>query len=278
LLLIVALPAPAAETLIIGDIQYKPVAEIVTDIKASINSSVKVYQTTEVLGKLDAIVEREDARLVVALGTSALDEALKLSSSIPIIYGLIIAPPKTTRENVTGVFMSTPVSEYVSLVSRFLPSLKKLSVVGSRDLARILNGSSHEKIAIYPVSSSSELLNAVNSIEASHALLLLPDAALLTSSVMEQVYLFSYRKNIPLLGISEGNVKQGALCAIVFDPAHVGQQIGEKAQSILNGVEIQDLPPSAPKKFNLFLNSATAKKMGITIPSEMMDKAKRVYL
>jgi putative tryptophan/tyrosine transport system substrate-binding protein len=277
-ILLVAPPALAVDTIIIGDIQYKPVADIVAEIKSTLSSPVKVYATADVIGKLGPIVDREDARLVVALGTNALDEALKLPPSVSVIYGLIIAPPKTARQNVTGVYMSTPVSEYVDMISEYLPSLKKLSVVGSQDLARILDGRNYAQVAVRLVNSSTELLNAVDHSEASHALLLLPDVALLTSAVMEKVYLFSFRRNIPILGISEGNVKQGALFAIVFDPAHVGRQIGQKALQTLNGVDLKDMPPSPPQKYNVFLNSATAKKMGIKIPSELMEKAKRVYL
>ena len=278
LFFVFALPAFAAETLIIGDVQYKPVADVVSEIKSTLNSPVKVYATADVMGKLGPIVDQEGARLVVALGINAVDEALKLPPSVPVIYGLVIAPPKTTRQNITGVYMSTPVSEYVNTISEYLPSLKQLSVVGSQDLMKILDGRNYAQVAIHRVSSSSELVNTVDHLDASQALLLLPDVALLTTAVMEQVYLFSYRRNIPLLGISEGTVKQGALFAIVFDPANVGQQIGKKAQNALNGVDLKDMPPSPPKKFNLFLNSATAKKMGISIPSEMMEKAKRVYL
>ena len=274
---ILAPPAFAVETLIIGDIQYKPVVDVVSEIKSSLNSPAKVYATADVMGKLVQIADREDARLVVALGSNAVNEALKLPPSIPVIYGLVIAPPKTARQNITGVYMSTPVSEYVNTINEYLPSLKKLSVVGSQELMNILDGRSYAQVALYRVSSSSELVNTVDHLEVSHALLLLPDVALLTTAVMEQVYLFSYRKNVPLLGISEGNVKQGSLFAIVFDSVNVGQQIGEKAQHALNGVDLKEMPPSPPKKFNLFLNNATAKKMGITIPSEMLENAKRVY-
>jgi ABC-type uncharacterized transport system substrate-binding protein len=37
------------------------------------------------------------------------------------------------------------------------------------------------------------------------------------------------------------------------------------------------LPPSPPKRFNLFVNTTTAKKVGVTIPDEMMQVAKRIY-
>lgn len=268
----------AVETIIVGDIKYKAVADIVAQIKSSLNAPVKVIATDEAIGRLESFVEREDARLVVALGVNAVDEALKLPPSIPVIYGLIIAPPKTSRENVTGVYMSTPVNEYVNLISEHLPSLKQLSVVGTEDLARILGNKTDRQVAVHTVSTSSELLNAVDHLQASQALLLLPDVALLTPAVMEKVYLFSFRRKVPVLGISEGNVKQGALFAIVFDPLHIGEEIGEKALKVLSGVPLKKIPHSAPKAFNLFLNNATAKKMGISIPAEMMEKAKKVYL
>ncbi len=120
-------------------------------------------------------------------------------------------------------------------------------------------------------------VDTINHIEESHALLLLPDISLLTSSVMDNIYLFSYRKSIPLLGISEGNVRQGSLFALVFDPAGVGRQIGEMARGVLGNADMEEMQPEPPKEFNLFINRNTARKMGIAIPDEMIKKAKRIY-
>ncbi len=276
-LLLFSSPALAAEVLIVGDIQYKPVADVVSEIKSGLRWQVKEYAIADVKGKLDGIVERENARIVVALGMDAVGEALRLPPSIAVVYGLVIAPPKSARSNVTGVYMSTPASEYVSTVRKYLPSIKKVSVVGSQNLLNALLGSDHTQVAAYHVSSSSDLVNTLGRLGDADALLLLPDVNLLTSSVMENVYLFSFRKNIPLLGISEGNVKQGSLFALVFDPKTVSRQIGEKVQNLLKGVAAAEIPPSPPRKFNLFVNTNTARKMGIDIPDEMLKKARRTY-
>lgn len=270
-------PSSAADAFIVGDIQYKPVADVVSEIRSTLGMPMNVYATSDVRGRLSSVVQKEGARLVVALGKDAVDEALKLPTSVSVVYGLVIAPPKTARPNITGVYMSTPVGEYVNVVKKYLPSIRKISVVGSQDLMKILDGSRHSQVSAYRVASSSELLNTVDRLDDSDAILLLPDAALLTAAVMDKVYLFSYRKNIPILGISEGNVKHGSLLAIVFDPKVIGRQIGEKASDSLNNGDAGQVPPSQPAKFNLCLNTNTARKMGIAFPDEMVRKAHKVY-
>jgi ABC-type uncharacterized transport system substrate-binding protein len=173
--------------------------------------------------------------------------------------------------------MSPPVSEYVATVRRYLHSLGRLSVVGSQNMMRSLLGGDYSQVASYNVSSSSDLVNTVNRLVDARVLLLLPDANLLTAPVMANVYLFSFRKNIPLLGISEANVKQGSLFALVFDPKAVSRQIGEKVQAVLNGDDAGDIPASPPRRYNLYINSNTAHKMSIELPDEMLKKAKKIY-
>ena len=149
--------------------------------------------------------------------------------------------------------------------------------MGSQTMLRSLLGNDYAQVAVHSVSSSSELVATVNRLADTKSLLLLPDSNLLTAPVMSNVYLFSFRNNIPVLGISEANVKQGSLFALVFDPKTVSRQIGEKVQAILNGSDAGELPASAPRRYNLYVNSNTAQKMGVEIPDEVLKKAKKVY-
>lgn len=269
--------AEAAKVLIVGDIKYAFVAGVAADIQLTVRSQVKEFAVSEVRGQLAATVEREGAEVVVALGADAVQEALRLPPSIAVVYGLVVVPPKVGRANVTGVYMSPPVSEYVATVRRYLPSLSKISVVGSQAMLRSLTGGDYAQVSAYSVNSSSDLANTVNRLADAKSLLLLPDSNLLTAPVMSSVYLFSFRNNIPVLGISEANVKQGSLFALVFDPKAVSRQIGEKVQTILNGVDAGELPASSPRRYNLYINSNTAQKMGVVIPDEMLKKARRIY-
>lgn len=277
LLLLFSSPARAAKVLIIGDLHYALVAGVAADIQLSLRSQVVEYAISEVKGRLDAVVEREYARVVVALGMDAVAEALRLPPEVAVVYGLVVAPPENAGLNVTGVYMSPPVSEYVSLVRRYLPAITKVSVVGSRIMMKTLFNSDPALTTANDVDSPADLVDTVDRLVDTKALLLLPDANLLTTRVLSSIYLLSFRKNIPLLGISEASVKQGSLFALVFDPKVVSRQISEKVQTILNGVDATEILASPPRGYNLYINSKTAQKMGIAIPDEMLRKAKKIY-
>lgn len=276
-LLLCSSPACAAKVLIVGDTQYALVADVVSEIQLSLKSNSKVYATSEVKGRLGAAVEQETAQVVVALGMEAVGEAMRLPPSIAVVYGLVVVPPGNGRPNITGVYMSPPVSEYISTLRRYLPTINRVAIVGSHNMIKSLLDGESAQVDVYRVGNSSDLVNTVSRIVDTKALLLLPDANLLTTKVMSNVYLFSFRKNIPLLGISEANVKQGALFALVFDPKALSHQISEKVQTILNGVDAGEIAVSPPRKYNLYINSNTAQKMGIEIPDDMLRKAKKVY-
>jgi len=52
---------------------------------------------------------------------------------------------------------------------------------------------------------------------------------------------------------------------------------GRRPQSAIISSDVGQYPPSPPRKFELFINLDTAKKMGISIPGELVKKAKKVY-
>ena len=68
-----------------------------------------------------------------------------------------------------------------------------------------------------------------------------------------------------------------ALLALVVDPAFVGKQIAESASKAIRQGGLGQVPPSPPRKFDLYLITGTARKMGIHLPDEFVRTAKRVY-
>lgn len=279
-LLAVALLAPRCEgsdVLIVGDTQLRPVTEVIAAIEKAVDRPTRAFAATEVRGRLRRVAEEERARVVVVLGRDSLAEALSLPPSIAVIYGLVVTPPETDRPNTTGCYMATPVQEYVDLASRYLPSLRRIAVVGSRDQLSVLARAQAPPVVPYAVNNTFALVRTLQELEGADAVLLLPSASLLTTAALEGAYLESFRRGIPLLGISERNVKQGALLALVVDAASIGRQIGEYASKALAGADIGSLPAAPPKRFELFVNLDTARKMGIRLPDEMTKMARRTY-
>jgi putative ABC transport system substrate-binding protein len=269
--------AEAAEVIVVGDTRLAPVVDMISGIRETLETPVKVYSPSAVKDRLRSIVEREDAKVVVALGREALAEALRLPPSIPVIYDLVITPPAATRANTTGFYMATPVSEYSAIVRKYLPSIRRIAVVGSANMIRTVEGEEDPQVIPHKVKTSFELVEAVKKLDAPDAILLLPDVSLLTSSALEEIYLYSFRREVPVLGISERSVKEGALLALVFDPVSVGRHIGEDASSAIRGADMGQIPPSPPRKFELYINRSTAEKMKIRVSAELLRKAKKTY-
>ncbi len=277
LLLSFAHRAWAAEVLVIADTNLKPVTDILSGMKERLASPVKIYSPADIRGKLQDIAARENSKVVVALGREAISDAMQLPASYAVIFDLVLTPPHISRPNTTGFYMATPVREYVNNVRRYLPSVKRIATIGSPDLIMKLEGNADPEVDLYKVRSSFELVDTVKRLTSADAILLLPDVQLLTAAVMDELYLFSFRRGIPILGISERNVRQGSLLALVFDPVSVGRHIGENASNALRGENMGKIPPSPPQKFELYLNTETAKKMGIPISAEFIKKATKVY-
>ncbi len=267
----------AAEVVVVADSRLKPVAEIVAGLRKTLRASLKICSPEDARGALQRMVEKEDAKVVIALGREALSEALRLPPAIPVIYDMVVIPPTTSRPNTAGFYMATPAREYVDLVNAHLQFIRKIAVVGSREQLNILAADTAPQTVSYNVRNAFELVSTLRQIETANAILLLPDASLLTAAAMEQAYLLSFRRGIPLLGISERQVREGALLALVVDAAQVGRQIGEYAARAIKGGNIGQPYPAPPRRFDLYVNTETARKMGIRLPEELLRVAKRTY-
>lgn len=267
----------AAEVLIVADTRLKPVVEIVAGIRSTLKSPVKIFLPTQVRGTLEAVASVEQARIVIALGKEAIAEAMRLPPSVLVIYDMVVIPPIVTRPNTTGFYMATPAREYTEFIANHLREVTHVAVVGSRDQINILARGDSTQFTTYSVRNTFDFVSTLRQLNGSDAILLLPDVSVLTAAAMEEAYLLSFRKRIPLLGVSEKSVKDGALFALVVDAPNVGRLIGDYATRALHGANVGQIPPSPPRKFELFVNLDTARKMGIRLPEDLVRSAKRTY-
>ncbi|MBW2467012.1 MAG: hypothetical protein JRF02_06895 [Deltaproteobacteria bacterium] len=270
--------ARPAEVIVVGDTRLKPVVEVIAGIRSSVKKEIEVYAPSETrAGKLSKIVKQEGALTVIALGQESLEEALSLPPEITVLYTLVILPPKTSRQNTTGVYMGTPIREYLKVIDSYLPDLKKISVIGSPEVLEVLDHSNRNHLMTYRARNAFDFVSIVKKLKKPDALLLLPDISLLTKTALEESYLFSFRKKVPLLGISKKHVRQGALFALEFDPEKVGRRLGSMAAASLEGKVFAQGQALPSQNFSLYINRETAKKMGISIPEEMIKIAAGVF-
>lgn len=276
ILLLSRAPCRAAEVLIIADSQLKPVVELLQGLRRSLRASTSTFAPAEVRGALAATLQREQARVVIALGREALTEALTLPPSVPVIYGMVAIPPTVSRPNTAAFYMATPASEYLELLQSHLPSLRRVEVVASRPFLNLLAGGD-APLSLRPVRDMAEFVATIRRIDSADAILLLPDSTVMAPTAMEEAFLLSFRRRIPLLGVSERHVREGALLAMVVDMVHVGRTMGEYASRALKNGEVGQPAILPPRRFDLFLNMETARRMRIAIPDRLLRMAKRVF-
>ena len=272
-------PSYSAEVLILGNSKLKPVADVINSIDRSIQASMTVRSPKEAVDDLEQIVREENAKVVIALGKEATVYAHTLPESIPVIYGLVINPLETKRKNITGVYMSTPVTEYIDFIKTNLPVIRKIGIICPHSKKKYLdNYAAMPNVEFHEAKNPYEFIGVLQTLSSDvDALLLLPERDLITSKSLEKLYLFSFKENIPVIGISEKYVKVGSLFSLGFDTTEMGRQIGEVANRVLNKGTATGIPHSSPDKLNLYINRGTSETMSVKIPAALMKTAKKVY-
>ena len=211
ILLTLVLPAQSHSTdiLVIGNNNLRPVIDVINSIRETLDVEVAVIPPEEAKHDLEATIREENAKAVIALGINAVIYATSLPESIPVIYGLVIEPIETKRKNITGVYMSTPVTKYISFIKKHFPGIKKVGIICHPDKEEHIN---HETtmpgVVFYKAKNSYEFIDGLKTLaDDIDAVLLLPERELITSRMLEEVYLFSFREKVPVIGISEKYVK-----------------------------------------------------------------------
>jgi putative tryptophan/tyrosine transport system substrate-binding protein len=88
---------------------------------------------------------------------------------------------------------------------------------------------------------------------------------------------FQDRMRIPLVCYDEVAVSIAGLAGACVIWSDLGAQAAEKGLRIIGGAKPGDLPWEYPRGYNIVLNLAMAKRLGITLPQDLINAAYRVY-
>ena len=117
-----------------------------------------------------------------------------------------------------------------------------------------------------PVQDINKLFPVLEGVlENSDLLMAIPDSAIYNSGSIRNILLTSYRKNIPLVGLSQHYVDAGALCAIFSTTEQIAEQAGATVASFARNRHLP--PPQYPANFTVAVNHQVARSMGIKLLS-----------
>jgi putative ABC transport system substrate-binding protein len=227
--------------------------------------------------------------LVLAIGIWAFQLVIDRTIAIPVIYAMVLNPQSIVKDgakNITGASMNIPVELTVQLFKDLNPKIRRVGAVYNQMhtgyLVKQANAVARQhglQLLAKEVRSSKEAISALDSLqdESLDMLWILPDETVLAPAVIEHMLLLSYRRKIPLLGLSERHAEMGALLSLSFASSEdIGRQAGELANIVAGGRPVTEVPHTTARQVRVTVNLKAAQRLGMEIPKDFLEKANRV--
>jgi putative ABC transport system substrate-binding protein len=292
-LTVMASPAAAARVAVLMSAKVSEYEEALKGFKeATPHQVAAVYDMDGDLDRgrkqLAEIEEKVKPDLIFAVGIWALQAVVSRPPSVPVVYAMVLNPPSVIRaetKNVTGASMNVPVEQSIRLFKQLGPQIKRIGIIFNPvktgylvKRAQLVARDEGLELVTREISSTKEVIGALESLQDGiDALWIVPDETILSQAVVQQMLLFSYRRKVPLLGLSDRHAQMGALFSLSFASGEdIGRQAGELAQAILTGRAVADVPYTSARKFYLTVNLKTAQKLGLEIPQAILTRAANV--
>ena len=227
--------------------------------------------------------------LICAIATPAAQVVANATQDIPIVATAVTdyeaaklvksnAKPGT---NVTGTSDMNLVEAQLDLILKLVPATKTVGViynsseVNSQVQVDLLKGCAKAKgveIKEATVNNVNDIQQAARSLLGNVQAIYVPTDNVLASA-MPALAMVTEEAKLPVIAGEGGMVISGGVATLGLDYYKLGKQSGEMAADILSGkAKPQDMPIQTQKEFNIIINEENAKKIGLTIPKEILDK------
>ena len=224
--------------------------------------------------------------LICAVATPAAQVVANATQDIPIVATAVTdyeaakliksnAKPET---NVTGTSDMNLVEAQLDLILKLVPATKTVGVIynsseiNSQVQVDLLKGFAKDRkveIKEATVNNVNDIQQAARSLIGNVEAIYVPTDNVLASA-MPALAMVTEEAKLPVIsGWDDAN----GIATIAIDYYKLGVQTGEMAADILSGkAKPQDMPIQTQNEFTVIVNEANAKKIGLTIPKEILDK------
>jgi putative tryptophan/tyrosine transport system substrate-binding protein len=234
--------------------------------------------------------------VIVAAGASDGPLAVKrATSTIPIIFAIggdpiragLVASLNPRRGNVTGVtFFSVPLGpKRLELLHEMVPRTASVALLANPDNVNAASEQVAVAAAARAVALEFRVVHASSEaqIEAAFATLveqriggLIVSTDALFNSRIEHLVALASRHGIPTMYFLRQFVSAGGLVSYGASITDMYRQVGDYASRILKGASPAELPVLQPTRFELVINRATARTLGLSVPPALVALADEV--
>jgi putative ABC transport system substrate-binding protein len=253
-------------------------------------TSFNANQNKEKLQKILSNIDPKRFRLVYTFGTMVTQAALKQTRDIPIIFNIVQRPVEGKVADSMGHpgGRATGASNLVPMEAAFrtlgtLMNIRKLGFVFSShdpspryQLADIQQQQKRFGFTTFefPITSIQDIAATMKRVIDTH-----PDAVMFPSDSFvkanaAQIIDVMNRHRIPtIVVIPEMATEDRALISLGPDYRTLGQLAADSALQVLKGKKTTDLPVRTVQHLSLIINLATADRLGINVPLQLLSVA-----
>ncbi|MFQ5853168.1 MAG: ABC transporter substrate-binding protein [Candidatus Binatia bacterium] len=232
--------------------------------------------------------------VIVTTGTPPTRAAQRATKTIPIVMTIVgravprfVASLAKPGGNITGLTTRSPdlAGKRLELLKEAFPQVSQVAVLW--DPARVVSGASFREteaaaralgLQLQPVEfkGANDLENALAAITRGRAdaLIVLPVPTFTT--LRGRIVELAAKSRLPAMYYRRDFAHAGGLMAYGTDFSDNFRRAATFVDKILKGAKPADLPVERPTKFELIINLKTAKKIGVTIPPEVLYRADEV--
>ncbi|MCZ9310734.1 tryptophan ABC transporter substrate-binding protein [Weissella koreensis] len=246
-------------------------------------SNLKTMSTRFASKKVDLAVGIATPAAISLANTIQKQPVIFAGSTNPIGSKLVTNYDHPTG-NVTGVSDQAPLSDQIEMMKKILPNLNTVGVLyTSSDDSATIEAHKFQKLAqqkglatkVASVASSNDINQTVLQLISNHqvdALFIPTDNNI--AGAMNTVIKNTNAAKVPVFPTVDTMVQQGGLAAEAINQKEIGIKTGRMIGRILSGKSVQDQSVEFMQQGHLVINQKQAEKLGISIPNELMQKAK----
>jgi putative ABC transport system substrate-binding protein len=231
--------------------------------------------------------------VIVTSGT-AVPAAKRATSTIPIVFAIAVDPlgaglvANLARPggNVTGLSLQSSdlAAKRIELLREMLPHIRRLAILGNGgnpnlvlDIRAVQSAAKlfGLEVAIFEIRRSEDISPTIEQMKNSaDALYVVADP--LVNANRAHLNTSALAARLPTMHIGREYVETGGLIGYGPNFSDNFRRAGDFVDKILRGAKPADLPVEQPVKFDLVVNLATAKALGLTIPESFLVRADEV--
>lgn len=264
--------------------------DTIKGIEQVMDHPIKLYDLEKKYDSSDLIsdLEKDQIRLVIALGRRGLRAVTSLANQYPVVIGAVLVSSDTDGKRKSGISLTPDPDALFSHLRQLAPDTQRVSVVYDPTKNDWLM--THAKAAASRYGLELHLLPAkdlkqaaalyrkvIKTADSTHALWLPHDSSTVDKqAVLTMILKEAWNKRFVVFSSNPAHVGKGALFSLYPDNVGMGRSLGELAkQRLLNDGETTGLDPV--HDLLSAVNVRTAKRLGLKLTSKQQREFDLVF-